>query len=105
LVGHWVCLVRLSFRCSRSSLSIGLKHVPLPISTHFSPTENKLLENLKEKTDQKTKYPTHSLTLLFQCIWSPPSVVLSLHVYWISLPFSANCSMMFSISFEILVTP
>jgi hypothetical protein len=53
----------------KSLLSIGLKWVPLPISTHFSRTDNKLLENFEEKTDKKTQYPTHSLTLLFQCIW------------------------------------
>jgi hypothetical protein len=41
-----------SFKCSRISLLVGLKWVSLHISTHFSTTDNKLLENLKERTNQ-----------------------------------------------------
>jgi hypothetical protein len=41
----------------KSLLSIGLKWVPLPISTRFSPTDNELLEHLKEKTDQTNSMP------------------------------------------------
>jgi hypothetical protein len=33
-------------------LSVGLKRVPTGKGTHFSPTDNKLLEHLKEKTSQ-----------------------------------------------------
>jgi hypothetical protein len=46
-----------SFKCSRSSLSVRLKRVPLLISTRFSPTDNELLEHLKEKTDQTNSMP------------------------------------------------
>jgi hypothetical protein len=41
-----------SFKCSRSSLSVGLKWVLIGKGTRFSPTDNELLEHLKEKTSQ-----------------------------------------------------
>jgi hypothetical protein len=47
------------FKFSRSSLSVGLKHVIIGKGTYFSPIDNELLEHLKEKTDQRnsTSYP------------------------------------------------
>jgi hypothetical protein len=33
-------------------LSVGLKWVLIGKGTHFSPTDNKILEHLKEKTNQ-----------------------------------------------------
>jgi hypothetical protein len=41
-----------SFKCSRSSLSVGLKRVLIGKGTRFSPSYNKLLEHLEEKTSR-----------------------------------------------------
>jgi hypothetical protein len=51
-------------------LSIGLKWVLIGKGTHFSPTNNKLLEHLKEKTNQ-----TNSMSYPFIDAFIPMSMV------------------------------
>jgi hypothetical protein len=58
-----------SFKCSRSSLSAGLKRVLKGKGTHFSPTDNELLEYLKEKTKQ-----TNSISFPFIDAFIPMSM-------------------------------
>jgi hypothetical protein len=59
-----------SFKFSRSSLFVGLKRVLIGKGTHFSPTDNELLEHLKEKTDQ-----TNSMSYPFIKFFIPMSMV------------------------------
>jgi hypothetical protein len=51
-------------------LSVGLKRVLIGKGTHFSPTDNELLEHLKEKTDQ-----TNSMSYSFIDAFIPMSMV------------------------------
>jgi hypothetical protein len=51
-------------------LSVGLKRVLIGKGTHFSPTDNELLEHLKEKTDQ-----TNSMSYPFVDAFIPMSLV------------------------------
>jgi hypothetical protein len=60
-----------SFKFSRSSLSVGLKRVLIGKGTHFSPTDNELLEHLKEKMDQ-----TNSMSYPFIDAFVPMTMVI-----------------------------
>jgi hypothetical protein len=63
-------LVSLFFKIFKKFVVSGLKRVLIGKSTHFSPTDNELLEHLKEKT-----YQTNSMSYPFIDTFIPMSMV------------------------------